>query len=147
MIYRLFTTIFTTATLLGVNAWAKQPSQSGPEAATRTYAQNYKDMVLASCLADAYQNDAAGNDIGSSVSALRDWTYFDMDQSTMPRDALIKKYLARDYTNPLAEAEVKGVKFAFLKCLDLYHSTELQTQVEKYVIDPDHSYRKDKSRN
>lgn len=136
-----FLSVFAALAFCSASAWSAQATQGGPEAGARTYAQNYKDMVLASCLADAYQNDKAGNDIGSSYSALRDWTYFDMDQSTAPRADLIKKYLDRDYSNPLAEAEAKGIKFDFLKCLDLYHSDELDAQVKKYVIDPEETYR------
>nr|CCA88167.1 hypothetical protein RALSY_mp10708 [Ralstonia syzygii R24] len=30
---------------------------TSPQAATRTYAQNDKDMVLAACVANAYRND------------------------------------------------------------------------------------------
>lgn len=135
--------LFAMLALLNIKVLAQESEHVGPEAGARTYAQNYKDMVLASCLADAYQDNSAGSDIGSSASALRDWTYFDMEESTIPRINLVRKYLSRDYTNPLVESEIKGIKFDFLKCLDLYHSPELQGQVEKYVVDPDHTYRKD----
>ncbi|MNL79861.1 hypothetical protein D3C87_2065600 [compost metagenome] len=58
---------------------------------------------------------------------------------------LVDRYLARDYFNPLAEAEVPGLKFQFLKCLDLYHSKELQEQVNRYVLKPRRTYRQDYS--
>ncbi|WP_069865147.1 type VI secretion system amidase immunity protein Tai4 [Pseudomonas citronellolis] len=119
----------------------------GPQAAARTYAQNYKDMVLATCIANAYKADgSAAVDAGSSVSALRDWTYYDMENSPDAIKALVEGYLARDYRNPLAESEVKGVRFDLLKCLDLYHSKELQEQVDKFVLNPEHSYRQDNPR-
>ena len=57
----------------------------------------------------------------------------------------MNEYLARDYHNPLADSEVKGVRFDLLKCLDLYHSAALDDQVERLVIDPSHSYRQDNS--
>jgi hypothetical protein len=41
------------------------------------------------------------------------------------------------------EAEVKGVRFDFLKCLDLYHSKELDSLAKKVVINPDHTYKQD----
>ncbi len=124
--------------------YAKDNALSGPEAAGRTYLQNYKDMVLATCISDAYKDDkTAPADAGSSVSALRDWTYFDMDKSPDEIKALIDQFLKRNYANPLAEGEVKGVKFDFLKCLDLYHSKELDDQAKKYVIKPTHTYRQD----
>lgn len=125
-------------------AHAKDTAVSGPGAAGRTYLQNYKDMVLATCISDAYKDDkTAAADAGSSVSALSDWTYFDMDKSPDAIKALIDQFLKRNYANPLAESEVKGVKFDFLKCLDLYHSKGLDDQAKKYVIKPTHTYRQD----
>jgi len=38
--------------------------------------------------------------------------------------------------SPLAESEVKGLKFDFLKCLDLYHSKELDKLARKVVPYP-----------
>ena len=115
---------------------------TGPEAAKRTYAQNYKDMVLATCIATAYAKEkGAGVDAGSSVSALREWTYYDMENSPDAIRALVDRYLARDYYNPLAESEVKGIKFDLLKCFDLYHSDELAAQTRQMVPDPNRTSR------
>jgi hypothetical protein len=115
---------------------------SSPQSIGRSYEQNYKDMVLTTCVANAYQGDKnAATDAGSSVSALRDWTYYDLEKSPDEVKALINSYLNRNYINPLAEAEVKGVRFDFLKCLDLYHSEELDTLAKKFVIDPGHTYK------
>ncbi len=110
--------------------------RTSPEAPNRTNAQNYKDLVLASCLSQAFKSspDAAG-DTGSSASALVEWAYFDMEAGTVDRIELIKRYLARDYTHPLVEA--KGVRFDTLKCLDLYHSEDLAKHMARFVIDPD----------
>ncbi|RMU68803.1 hypothetical protein ALP24_05391, partial [Pseudomonas syringae pv. aptata] len=52
---------------------------------------------------------------------------------------LVDNYLVRDYTNPLVESEIKGVKFDLLKCLDLYHSKELDALTKKVVINPTHT--------
>jgi hypothetical protein len=57
--------------------------------------------------------------------------------------ALVDAYLARDYHNPLVEAEIKGVRFDLLKCLDLYHSKALDRLVKRVVINPGRSYRQD----
>ncbi|PIT52408.1 hypothetical protein BHC44_07900 [Snodgrassella alvi] len=108
-----------------------------PEAVNRTFIQNYKDMVLASCIANAYHDDKiASMDAGSSVSALREWTYYNMDKSIDAEIRIIDTYLSRNYFNPLAEAEIKGIKFDFLKCLDLYHSKELDKLAKKVVSHP-----------
>ncbi|MBP2171472.1 hypothetical protein J2125_004664 [Erwinia toletana] len=123
---------------------AQDYPQSSPQAATRSYAQNYKDMVLATCIATAWRNDKdVATDAGSSVSALRDWTYYDLAKSPDRVKALVEEYLRRDYHNPLTESEVKGVRFDLLKCLDLYHSNQLEEQVRQLVINPQHSYRQD----
>lgn len=110
---------------------------SFPAAGARSHAQNYRDMVMATCLANAYKgNREVAIDAGSSVSALRDWTLFDMDNAPDEVRTLVDSFLARDYRNPIVEAEIKGVRFDLLKCLDLYHSRELDTHIKRYVIEP-----------
>ncbi|RMM78001.1 hypothetical protein ALQ72_04514 [Pseudomonas syringae pv. maculicola] len=97
-------------------------------------------MVLATCIASAYKHsDNVGTDAGSSVTALREWANYDWEISPEKPRELIDNYLARDYTNPLVEPEIKGVRFELLKCLDLYHSKELDTQTKKAVINPTHT--------
>lgn len=118
-----------------------------PQAGACTHAQNYKDMVLATCLANAYKGDpGTATDAGSSVSALRDWTVYDLEQSPDAVKALVDSYLAHDYRHPLAESEAKGVRFDFLKCLDLYHSKELDALARCVVIHPKRTYRQDNPR-
>ncbi|WP_226487807.1 type VI secretion system amidase immunity protein Tai4 [Pseudomonas sp. B20] len=114
---------------------------SSPEGMYRTFEKNYKDMALATCINTAYKYDVnVGIDAGSSVSAMRDWTYYDMEKSPLAVKALVEKYLARDYTNPLAESQIKGIKFDLLKCLDMYHSKELDALTKKVVSHPNHTY-------
>lgn len=129
------------STLSSLPAHASARDITSPQAVTRTYAQNYKDMVLATCLTQAYRNDTSlATDAGSSISALRDWTYFDMDQSPDAVNSLVNSYLARDYSNPLVESEIKGVRFDFLKCMDLYHSKALDDLAKRLVIHPKRIY-------
>jgi len=131
-------------TLLSAPVHCADRRADSPQAGARTYAQNFKDMVLASCLAKAYRHEpGAATDAGSSVSALRDWTYFDMEKSPEAVEALVDDFLARDYANPLVEAEVRGVRFDFLKCMDLYHSKALDKLVKQLVIYPKRSYRQE----
>ena len=136
--------LFSIIALMPLSGGAAEKKPVSPEAGDRTNAQNYKDMVLAICLADAYKDEAgAAKDIGSSVGALRDWAYYDWEKSPEKVNSLVDKYLARNYFNPLIESEVKNVRFDFLKCLDLYHSKELDAQVKSVVINPKHTYRQD----
>ncbi|QVN21857.1 type VI secretion system amidase immunity protein Tai4 [Burkholderia pyrrocinia] len=121
---------------------AKDAAQASPAAGSRTYIQNFKDMVLAECLATAYkQAPGASKDIGSSTSALRDWTYYDMERAPDVVQSLVAAYLARDYRNPVVESDVKDVKFDFLKCMDLYHGKALDTAARKLVLRPNGTYR------
>lgn len=125
---------------------AKDDAANSPQAGARTYAQNYKDMVLAECVATAYSKEIqASTDSGSSASALRDWTDYDWEKHPYNElvPPLVGKYLARNYQNPLVEVEIKGVRFHFLKCLDLYHSKELDSLVKRVVIKPKRTYRQD----
>jgi hypothetical protein len=73
-----------------------------------------------------WNDTGAATDAGSSASALLDWTYFDMEKSPDAVKSLVNRYLARDYSNPLVESEIEGVRFDFLKCMDLYHSKALR---------------------
>lgn len=103
-------------------------------------------MVLALCVAHAYAREPkAARDAGSSFSALRDWTNYDMEDSADAIQSLVAGYLARNYRNPLVEAEVKGIEFDFLKCLDLYHGPELDAQIRRFVLTPERTYRDDNS--
>ena len=133
-----------TSTLLSFTVHASDQPRISPQAGARTYAQNYKDMVLATCMTQAYRNDTgAATDAGSSASALRDWTYFDMEKSPDAVKSLVNRYLARDYSHPLVESEIKGVRFDFLKCMDLYHSNALDDLVKRLVIHPKRTYRQE----
>ena len=72
---------------------------------------------------------------------LLEWTQYDAEHSPDAIDSLLKGYLNRDYHHFLVEYQ--GVKFGLLKCLDMYHSKELDAQVKRYVGKPNHTYRQD----
>jgi Type VI secretion system (T6SS), amidase immunity protein len=101
----------------------------------RTNAENFKDRALASCVATAYKGQPAGEDADISKSVFLEWTYYDDDKGNPAIDRLVEKYLRRDYSNPVEG--YAGAKFNLLKCLDMYHSRELDEQVRKYVPNPD----------
>lgn len=130
--------------LLPLTCHAADVRENSPEAGARSHAQNYKDMALAACMAQAYRNDpGAAKDAGSSASALRDWTSFDLEESPDAVKSLVNRYLARDYSNPLVESEIHGVRFDFLKCMDMYHSKALADLVKRMVIHPNRTYRQE----
>ena len=111
--------------------------RDSPDAPKRTFIQNYKDMVFASCLNKAYNdNKDIVKDIGSSEGVLQQWVSYDINESVDEEFKIVNSYLSRNYFNPIVEAQVKGVKFDFLKCLDLYHSKELDKLARKVISYP-----------
>lgn len=48
---------------------------------------------------------------------LLEWTAYDVEHATAEIDALIGRYLQRDYGHPLVE--YKDARFDLLKCLDI----------------------------
>jgi hypothetical protein len=102
-------------------------------APTRNNATNYKDRALTYCVAQAYKNSPAGEDAETTGAVFLDWTYYDLAANS-EINVLIDKYLGRDYSNPFEGYE--KAKFSMLKCIDMYHSKELEEQVKKYVPHP-----------
>lgn len=138
----LLASVFSGLAILSVSACAGGDVGPSPEAPQRTYGQNYKDMLLASCIARAYKGDSqAGKDASASAGVYIEWTLYDVEKSSASIDGIIERYLARDYSNPLVE--YRGVEFNLLKCLDMYHSKELANQVRRFVPHPNRSYRLD----
>jgi hypothetical protein len=92
----IFTCLFS---ILSFSCHASNNNITLPEAPKRTIIQNYKDMVLAFYIADAYHDDKlAAIDAGSSVSALIEWTYYNnMDKSIDEEIRIVDSYLSRNY--------------------------------------------------
>ena len=121
---------------------AQEDNHRGPRAAERSYGQNFKDMAFAHCLGKAYGGDELiTRDIASSHGALIEWTYYDLAKAPEAVTNLVQAYLAQDYSNPLAEQEAPGLEFNYLKCLDLYHSQELDGLMREVVAEPESRIR------
>lgn len=104
-----------------------------PGAATRSSASNFKDMVLAICIARSQQGQAAA-DAAGSANALIEWTRYDAEKSPDEIDRMVNRFLSKDYRNPLGEHEVSTAGFDLLKCLDLYHSRDLDSLAKRVVL-------------
>lgn len=102
-------------------------------ALTRNNATNFKDRALAFCVARGYTDTPAGEDAASTGGVFLDWTYFDLAAND-ELDALIARYLQRDYSTPIEG--FSDAKFTLLKCIDFYHSPELDQLVRNYVHHP-----------
>lgn len=141
MIPRSVVAVFMIGLAVG-SLCANDEAKNGdsPEASARTNAQNYKDMLLAGCIARAYESETdAYKDANSTADVLREWTLYDAENSPQEINSLLTRYLSRDYRNPLVE--YKGVRFGLLKCLDMYHSKGLDVQVRRFVLDPNSIYK------
>ncbi|MCL2076593.1 MAG: type VI secretion system amidase immunity protein Tai4 [Betaproteobacteria bacterium] len=102
-------------------------------AVTRNNATNFKDRALAYCVSQAYKDSPAGLDAQKTGAIYIEMTSYDLDVDSKMFD-LIDKYLRRDYSLPI-EGYVDA-EFALLKCIDMYHSRELDDLVRKYVLHP-----------
>ncbi|MDO5681048.1 MAG: T6SS amidase immunity protein Tai4 family protein [Pelistega sp.] len=113
-----------------------------PEAAHRTYAQNYKDSALAYCISIAYKNEAkASLDASHTAGAIDVWGQYDLENSTTKIPALVNQYLSRTYHSK----HDNDINYNLMKCIDLYHGPELEELVRLYVPEPNGSYKIDNS--
>lgn len=123
-------------------AAAEVPTASQlPDVASRTYAQNYKDLALATCVARAYASEpGAAADAAATAAGLEStWTNYDLENANGQLGALVGRYLAR----PSNSIHGPEIRLDLLKCLDMYHSKELELQVKRLVITPNRSYKQD----
>lgn len=98
--------------------------------------QNFKDMVLAICIAEAYRHEAQpAKDAGRSAEMLRQSAHDAKPATKREIFLLIDEYLQRDYFDPITAWQVHGLRFNLMKCLDLYHSEALE-HVTQAQVDP-----------
>ncbi len=129
-----------------ISSFAASKLGDKTEADSRTYAQNYKDAMLAGCIARAYEKETlAYKDSRDTASLLMEWSNYDAENSLDEIDRIQNKYLNREYHDPLIEN--KDSKFELLKCFDMYHSKELNNQVQRFVSKPKDNFRKDNSKS
>lgn len=133
-IFRSVAIVFAIAgfiALSGKAAHARPPETPG--SAVRSSASNFKDMVLAICIARSQQGEAAA-DAASSANALVEWTRYDAEKSPEAIDPMVNRFLSKDYRNPLGEHDGSAPEFGLLKCLDLYHSRDLDSLTKRAVL-------------
>lgn len=111
----------------------------------RTYGSNFKDYVLAACLQKAFGNhDSTFNeDAKASKGALLEmWIDFNFKKSDKIQDELgkvIQKYLNQSYGSQIYPKS----KLYIFKCMDLYHSDDLDKLTKESVIHPNRTYKQD----
>lgn len=122
---------------------------SAPE---RSYKQSFKDEVLAFCISSAYQDHAeVKEDALYTAAAIHSWSRYELNELVERVPPLVTAYLDKQYRqlNQEAEEELQQpqtqAQLKLLKCMDLYHSPELEELAKSYVIDPERSYAEDHS--
>ncbi|MDO5680132.1 MAG: type VI secretion system amidase immunity protein Tai4 [Pelistega sp.] len=134
------------------NSTAENPSNNAaarqwpPATASRSYAQNYKDLALIQCIGTAYKDHPeVAKDIGASASVVFAWSDYDLEESTGKVPELVEQYLARHYElKPDRISERASMPRAdLMKCLDMYHGPELETFIKLYVPHPERSFEDD----
>jgi len=102
----------------------------------------FKDMALSRCIGQAYAADATIKaDADGAVSGYVEFNTFDFEHGGKALNALITRFLARHY----GSFQGPAVKLNLMKCIDLYHSRELNALGMRYVSSPRKSYATDKS--
>ena len=113
--------------------------ETSPEFARRSYGQNYADIALALCVAQAYASEPRANHDANATAGGIDQRSNFPEAGHEAIASLITRYLARDYPS------VQGpeTRLDLMKCLDLYHSGELAAQIKRFVPTPSRSYERD----
>ncbi len=129
------------ASTVAATANPPEKRQELPEVASRTYGQNFKDLVLSSCVAAAYASEPkAAADAGATAGGLDStWTNYDPELAAGEIAKLIEKYLARQYNS----IQGPSIRLDLMKCLDLYHSKDLDLLAKRVVPKPTRTYRQD----
>lgn len=91
-----------------------------------TPVQYLKNYALSSCVADGYQSKEVVNDAVAAANGYKELGSLDIDAYN--EVALLgKKFLARNYLSQSSE------KLILMKCIDFYHSKELDRIARKYA--------------
>jgi type VI secretion system (T6SS) amidase immunity protein Tai4 len=88
-------------------------------------AQYLKNFALSRCIALGYKSDEAVKDSSAAAGGYLELGSFPME-AYEEADLLAKKFLAREYKGK------HGEKLTLMKCIDLFHSEELEQLTKKY---------------
>jgi hypothetical protein len=88
--------------------------------------QYLKNYALSSCVADGYQSKDVVNDASAGANGYKELGSLDID-SYNEAAILGRKFLAKEYLSQ------SGEKLILMKCIDFYHSKELDRLARKYA--------------
>ncbi|MGP1120240.1 T6SS amidase immunity protein Tai4 family protein [Serratia sp. CY47444] len=110
-----------------------------PQAAYRSYLQNYKDIALTYCISVAYKTSPeASKDAIASSNGIDAWSYYAIRDEESPIIALTKQYLQKNYN-----AKDGKSRLDLMKCMDMYHSENLDKLAKDYIQCPNDNWVKD----
>lgn len=90
-----------------------------------TPVQYLKNYALSSCIADGYQSKEVVNDAVAAANGYKELGGLDIDAYNEVA-ALVPKFLSKNYMSQ------SGEKLTAMKCIDFFHSKELDRLVRKY---------------
>ena len=87
--------------------------------------QYLKNFALSVCIAEGFQSDEVKKESNAAAGGYLELGRFPFEAHEEAA-ALAKKYLAKEYRGK------SGQKLTLMKCIDLFHSKELDRLVRKY---------------
>ena len=95
---------------------------------TRAYspAQFLKNYALSTCLYGGYSDKTVKQDLLTGLNAYKELGKLDIDAYNEAAD-LAQRFLAKNYTG------ANGEKIVIMKCVDFFHSQELDSLAQRYV--------------
>ena len=98
----------------------------GTEKKHYTPIQYLKNYALSSCIADGYQSKDVINDASAGANGYKELGSLDIDAYNEAA-VLGRKFLTKEYLSQ------HGEKLVLMKCIDFYHSKELDRLSRKYA--------------
>jgi hypothetical protein len=98
----------------------------GTERTDYTPIQYLKNYALSSCIADGYQSKEVVIDASAGANGYKELGSLDIDAYNEAA-VLGRKFLAKEYLSQ------SGEKLILMKCIDFYHSKELDRLARKYA--------------
>ena len=109
----------------------------------RGYLQNLKDGALEQCIANAYHAspDARADAEASAGGTMQEFTDFDFEHG----GELLRRLIDRTLRKTYGSFQGPNIRLDLMKCIDLYHSRELDRLARRYTRRPTHSLARDYS--
>ena len=99
---------------------------NGVEKKHYTPIQYLKNYALSSCIADGFQSKDVVKDASAGANGYKELGSLDIDAYNEAA-VLGRKFLAKEYLSQ------SGEKLTLMKCIDFYHSKELDRLANKYT--------------